>query len=169
MLASGRLYSCVRCRVLVFICRPCDRGNIYCFGSCAQTQRAESKRRASRNYQKTRVGKLKHAAAEARRRERRKKNVTDHGSQTTEDCVSLDSGATAEPKVQQPVEPAIEIPAIETADSIGLLIVAIDYRCHGCGTLCSELVRFEPWHGGRLFKKRGVNRDSPKRDRVRHS
>ena len=43
---SARLYSCLRCRSQVVICRHCDRGHVYCV-ECAPLAREEAKNRAA--------------------------------------------------------------------------------------------------------------------------
>jgi hypothetical protein len=39
---SCRMFLCARCRSQVFICRRCDRGHIYCIGTCAQEARCDN-------------------------------------------------------------------------------------------------------------------------------
>ena len=55
-LPSHREYVCKRCQCTVRICRPCDRGNIYCT-ACAPLARAERLRRAQNAYRATVRGK----------------------------------------------------------------------------------------------------------------
>jgi hypothetical protein len=77
-----RLFLCSRCRVQVFVCRRCDRGQIYCFGACAQEARRERRREARRRYQATDRGRALHAERSRRYRARRR-CVTDHGPLAT--------------------------------------------------------------------------------------
>jgi Possible lysine decarboxylase len=58
----ARLFLCNRCRTQVLICSRCDRGQIYCAGSCAQEARRDAQRAPGRRYQKSRRGRLVHAA-----------------------------------------------------------------------------------------------------------
>jgi transposase len=58
---TGRLFLCARCRAQVFICRRCDRGQIYCASGCAQAARRVSLREAAQRYQHSRRGRLAHA------------------------------------------------------------------------------------------------------------
>ena len=76
---TARLYNCVRCHHQVTICSHCDRGNIYCGKSCADSARRTSLRAAGRRYQNSRRGRLKHADRQRHYRSRRKK-VTHHSS-----------------------------------------------------------------------------------------
>ncbi len=78
MLPTGRLYVCAHCRVQVFICRRCDRGQRYC-RACAQEARRASVREAGRRYQRSHQGRFAHAAR-TRRWRALQKNVTHQGS-----------------------------------------------------------------------------------------
>jgi hypothetical protein len=51
--ASCRMFLCARCRSQVLVCRRCDRGQIYCVGTCAQEGRRDRQREARRRYQAT--------------------------------------------------------------------------------------------------------------------
>ena len=77
---SYRLYSCRRCAKQVHICGGCDRGNRYCAQGCAQIRRRESRCRASRRYQQSYRGALKHAARQRAWRVRQQQKVTHQGS-----------------------------------------------------------------------------------------
>jgi hypothetical protein len=76
---SFRLYSCRGCSVLVSICGPCDRGNIYCAGECAAVSRRASNRRAGARYQRTSRGARRHAARQQAWRDREVQKVTQQG------------------------------------------------------------------------------------------
>jgi len=76
MKPTARLYQCVRCHKQVKICSMCDRGNIYCGQYCAILARTHALARAGSRYQNTFIGKLRHAARQARYR----KKVTHQGS-----------------------------------------------------------------------------------------
>lgn len=76
---SARFYLCARCRAQVWICRYCDRGNVYCGTRCSEPARGESLRAAGRRYQNSRCGRFRHA--ERQRHYRAKTQiVTHHGS-----------------------------------------------------------------------------------------
>jgi len=81
---SARLYHCARCRRQVIVCRFCDRGQIYCTGSCAKLARTTSLRAAGQRYRQTRLGKLKQALRQQRYRRRLRlrqpQKVTHHRS-----------------------------------------------------------------------------------------
>ena len=81
---SARLYHCARCRCQVIVCRFCDRGQIYCTGSCAQLARTTALRAAGKRYRQTRLGKLKQALRQQRYRQRLRRSlqqkVTHHRS-----------------------------------------------------------------------------------------
>lgn len=93
MKKTARYYHCVRCHCQVIICRDCDRGNIYCGPQCAQPARLESRRRASKKYQRTREGRMANAQRQQRYRQRKQQKVTYQGSLASNANVSL-SAAT---------------------------------------------------------------------------
>jgi len=55
-----------------FLCSACDRGRRYCGAVCSRRARTESMREAGRRYQRTRDGRLAHAARQAAWRQRQK-------------------------------------------------------------------------------------------------
>jgi hypothetical protein len=57
--AEARVFTCARCGVAVRICRPCDRGNIYC-PPCRPVARRERVKRAGAQYQQREAGRLNH-------------------------------------------------------------------------------------------------------------
>lgn len=116
---SGRLFNCVRCHVLVIICSPCDRNNIYCGSTCSRAARQKSCTMASQRYQKSHRGRLKHAERQRRYRGRREIKVTHHSS------------PALPPHVVLPPQPN---ELISEAMSGQL-------RCHFCSKLCSPFLR----------------------------
>ena len=86
--AVCRMFLCVRCRSQVLVCTPCDRGQIYCFGPCAQEARREKQREARRRHQATTRGRAMHADRNRRYRARRR-CVTDHGPAKERKAASL--------------------------------------------------------------------------------
>ena len=78
-----RLYYCARCYCQVEICRSCDRGNIYCNRGCSLLARQESKLHASHRYQKSRIGRFKHAKRQHRYLTRKNNKMTHLGSSTS--------------------------------------------------------------------------------------
>ena len=75
---SCRMFLCARCRSHTLICRSCDRGQVYCMGTCARDARGERQREARRRYQATPRGRSMHAER-SRRHRARVGRVTDHG------------------------------------------------------------------------------------------
>lgn len=69
---SGRLFLCARCRDQVLLCSHCDRGQQYCSRVCSNLSRQERRRETAQRYQRSRPGRLKHAARTARWRARRR-------------------------------------------------------------------------------------------------
>lgn len=99
---TARLFNCGRCHQLVFVCSCCDRGQIYCPGSCSLDARQETFQRASARYQLTRLGRRNHARRQAAYRLRLlspRQKVTHQGSPK----LALD--VTAPPTSQPPVLP----------------------------------------------------------------
>lgn len=125
--SSGRFFLCAGCRTQVIICRHCDRGQIYCAGQCAPAARHRSVREASRRYQSSRQGRLKHAERSRRYRARRN-NVTHQGSLAAPPDVLLAANSTT------CVEAAAK--TVATAPATG--------QCHFCGRPCAALVRTGP-------------------------
>ena len=91
---SHRLYHCAACGQAVHICRACDRGNVYCAGSCAPIRRTESLRRAAARYQRSHRGATRHAARQSAWRARRMQEVTHQGSLVVALTGTLPSSAT---------------------------------------------------------------------------
>jgi hypothetical protein len=72
MARSARLFLCARCRDQVLLCSHCDRGQLYCGRVCSFAGRRERRRQTAERYQRSRVGRLKHAARSACWRQRRR-------------------------------------------------------------------------------------------------
>lgn len=72
---------CPRCQKRFYICRHCDRGQVYCCRQCSAESRCEKCRRYRRVYRHSIEGRLDHRDRErARRASRTKKNaVGDQG------------------------------------------------------------------------------------------
>jgi len=56
----------------VLLCSRCDRGQRYCGRACSSAARRDSRREAARRYQRSRAGRLAHAARSRRWRQRRR-------------------------------------------------------------------------------------------------
>ena len=118
-----RLFLCARCRNQVLLCSHCDRGQRYCGSACSRQARGAAQRGAAQRYQRSRRGRMAHAARTRRWRGRRlayrgsANSVTHQGSQAgvvaaplaawTHDTASssLDATAAAAP-LQDATEPS---------------------------------------------------------------
>src|SRR6188474_34773 len=69
---SFRELRCERCEAVLYMCRDCDTGQVYCPGTCSVIATRTRRRTAKRRYRGTFQGARTHAAAEARRRGRAK-------------------------------------------------------------------------------------------------
>lgn len=117
---SSRLFNCLRCHIQVFICRHCDRGNVYCSSNCALAARKKSLRAAGLRYQQTMQGKRKHAQRQYRYRQREIKKVTHHGS--IQEGITTDSN-----------------PVKKQSDKV--LALTRDYYCNFCGKRIASFFR----------------------------
>jgi hypothetical protein len=63
---SARLFLCARCSAQVRLCSHCDRGQRYCTPSCSSLARDTAQREAARRYQRSRGGRMAHAARSRR-------------------------------------------------------------------------------------------------------
>src|SRR4029077_6251502 len=121
---SCRLFLCGRCRSQVLVCRDCDRGQIYCFGTCAQDARRENQREARRRYQATPRGRAMHAAR-SRRYRARGQCVTDHSPANEQ---------KAGPLLELEVGEALSEPSRSRKSPL-------QWLCHHCRRSASEFVR----------------------------
>lgn len=117
------------CGRLVVICRSCDRGNIYCFGECSKIRRQESCRRASRIYQKTFRGKVKHAACQARHRaiqdakSREKNEMEWRERDTVSVCEKIESEGMQIERIDQVVLEEVTDHGSQNAVEYGSLVI----------------------------------------------
>ena len=72
MARCARLFLCARCRDQVLLCSHCDHGQLYCSRACSFAGRHERRQQTARRYQRSRGGRLKHAAHSACWRTRRR-------------------------------------------------------------------------------------------------
>ena len=135
---SCRLFLCGRCRSQVLVCRDCDRGQIYCFGTCAQDARRENQREARRRYQATPRGRAMHAAR-SRRYRARGQCVTDHSPANEQ---------KAGPLLELEVGEALSEPSRSRKSPL-------QWRCHHCRRSTSEFVRLSPLRPRRNRRKNG--------------
>ncbi len=120
VLPSARLYTCVRCRCQVLICRRCDRGQRYCTRGCAREARQHRQREAAARYAASPHGRLQHAARERRYRARLRNKVTHHRSPAVPMGVSI--------ACMQPLD-TVSCPRLTPG------------HCHFCGGACNPRVR----------------------------
>ena len=121
----GRLFLCASCRAQVIVCSCCDRGQVYCAGSCAAQARRQTLLDAGARFQASPSGRRAHAARMGRYRGRRE-IVTHHGSPPpgTDDLVTPDA-TTAVPDAAFPADgPRPPVP-----------------HCHWCGRRCLAQLR----------------------------
>ena len=123
---TARRYSCARCHAQTVICRCCDRGNVYCL-ECALPARQEAKRRASERYQKSRQGRLKHAARQRRYREKQTEKVTHNGS------IEVESPVGHSIKRKPSDNPSLSWDLVSTQPIV----------CDFCCAICSQFLRVD--------------------------
>jgi hypothetical protein len=124
-----RLFNCAGCHAEVIICRPCDRGNIYCSSVCAALARKKYMKKAGDIYQGTKEGMHMHAERQKRYRKRLKdkqlKIVTQQGSQ--------------EAHVSDLLPMKINNAMLQHHSS--LAVCSNSYCCHFCGANCYKTQR----------------------------
>ena len=126
---SARLFICVQCRSQVWICRHCDRGNVYCSKQCSGPARCESLREAGRRYQSGRCGRFRHAERQRQYRARTQ-IVTHQGSADAppDDVLAREFNTAPMQRFS---------PAATGAQGL---------HCHFCQRACSPLVRLDFLH-----------------------
>lgn len=126
-LLSARTLVCVGCHTSVLVCRACDRAQRYCAKQCSKQARLACQRRASRKYQSTRAGRLKHARRQQRYRERERERerqneiVTHQGSQ--------------DPSVSDVLTPELEVAQGPVRRGLPT------WHCHWCARSVASVVR----------------------------
>jgi hypothetical protein len=119
--ASSRMFLCARCRCQVLVCRRCDRGHTYCFGTCAEDSRRERQREARRRYQATPRGRSMHTERNRRYRARQR-------------CV-MDQGLAKMQGERQSPRLAV------AAASVPSTSPSKKWLCHRCGGPVSQFLR----------------------------
>jgi hypothetical protein len=137
--ASHRLYNCARCARQVQICRRCDRGNLYCAGTCAAVRRRESLLRAGRRYQLSLRGACRHAARQCAWRARQAHKVTHQGSP-----VARFSATVTAPSIAS----RGEVSHGDTTQVESRLLLRAVPRCSFCAHALSPFARWGPLRGG---------------------
>jgi hypothetical protein len=137
------LFICARCREQVLLCSRCDRGQRYCGRACSRAARLESRRAAGRRYQRSRAGRVAHAARSRRWRQRRHADACQERAR--HDATALDGGVTnfvthqgwPSPAVDAPLTPADEHGAAMT----GAVTSASATQCRRCAAPLLPWVR----------------------------
>lgn len=68
------------CGAVFYLCRSCDRGQVYCTERCREKSRREQRRAANRRHQRSDEGRLDHRDRQREYRLRLVERVTDQGS-----------------------------------------------------------------------------------------
>jgi hypothetical protein len=134
---------CARCREQVLLCSRCDRGQRYCGRACSRAARLESRRAAGRRYQRSRAGRLAHAARSRRWRQQRHDRARQE--RAGHDAAALDGGVinfvthqgSPTPALDAPLTPAAELAAAVT----GALASPSAVRCRRCAAPLPPWVR----------------------------
>ena len=137
-----RRFLCACCRVAVYLCTACDRGQRYCSIVCARSARCQAQRGSDRRYQSTQRGRLKHVERSRRYRLRRR-SVTEHSSVLSPEHDVCRTGTTSEVPVPASLEETATIPTsgATTADQRGS---SHQVKCHFCRRWCDLWVRHVP-------------------------
>jgi hypothetical protein len=167
---SFRLFNCALCHTQTKLCRPCDRGNIYCSKGCAKKRRNHSLRDAGKKYQQTFKGRRKHADRQKRHRHQKKQKVTHQGTQDSPAHGFLETATKQEVIQETYLQPQLGIDEVHQQVLLQVKPEAPDLvRCDMCGNWCGPFARQKFWHGGRNYQKlRRKYRDN-KRNRGRDS
>lgn len=135
----ARIFLCACCRKQVVVCSHCDRGQRYCAGGCSEHTRQRRQRAAGKRYQRSRLGRHKHAQRMRRWRDRhraRANKVTHQGSQDTEANDVLTAPQTTEPLCTLLPTASLLIPIAARA------VVAFTLcRCSFCGAKVQPQLR----------------------------
>lgn len=144
----ARLFVCARCRAQVLLCSRCDRGQRYCGRACSRAARLESRRAAGCRYQRSRAGRLAHAARSRRWRQRchdRARHKRAGHDAAADDAATLDGGVinfVTHQGSPMPAPDAPLIPAAELAAAVpGALALPSAVRCRRCAALLPPWVR----------------------------
>jgi hypothetical protein len=139
---------CARCREQVLLCSRCDRGQRYCGRACSLAARLESRRAAGRRYQRSRAGRLAHAARSRRWRQRRQECASEQRADhdATADVAAVICGGvinfvthqgSSTPALDAPLTPGAELAAMVT----GALTPPSAVRCRRCAAALPQWVR----------------------------
>ena len=179
MVASVRQARCGFCLGIFSICRPCDRGQLYCSPRCRREGRAVSRRRANRRHQQTDEGRLDHRDRQRRWRDKRRigrsaargggaaaANVTDNGSPVGASC-GTDATGPSVPVTSAGPHEAEEMPLhVDPPSNLDPCAPVAAPVCAFCG-YTALYVHFEPFARRSPRPTRRSLRDDRKRNRGR--
>ena len=94
---DSRTYLCLYCKKLCFVCRYCERGQIYCGPLCRDAGRRKSLARARRIYRNSDRGRQMASLRQARHRERRAKKTAGAAQVAAQSPVHMRSGLSISP------------------------------------------------------------------------
>ncbi len=140
---DSRVFNCRQCSKEVRICRPCDRGNVYCGKKCRKEARLETWRRSGAKSRKKERTRILHKIAQQRYLENREKKMTQQGSHREDEVGNSKQGRSnnenqaAKPckKEAEPVECSSRLVARKRPQATGNQGDAM-VRCTFCGCLC---------------------------------
>jgi hypothetical protein len=124
-LMSARTLVCACCHASVLVCPVCDRAQRYCTKQCSKQAHLACQRRASKKYQRTRAGSIKHARRQQRYRERERERQNEI---VTHQC-------SQDPSVSDVLAPELEV--VQGPVCQGLP----KWHCHWCARSVASVVR----------------------------
>jgi hypothetical protein len=136
---------CARCRAQVLLCSRCDRGQRYCGRACSRAAREQARREAGRRYQRSRAGRIAHAARSRRWRQRHRPCTSPDRADAKTDVdinnfVTHQGSATPGPDAPLPsCEQGAEPAPIEPVANAAPISPAA--RCRRCATVLSAWAR----------------------------
>ena len=124
-----RRFVCDGCRLVLYICSWCDRGQRYCSRRCREAARRQTLLSAGRRYQQTRRGRRLHASRQQAYRERQRKKVTHHPCRP--------------PGESARVAACVREPTIRHQRVVLDSLRSRELRCGVCGHPCERVIRHD--------------------------
>jgi len=132
--------------VQVLLCSRCDRGQRYCGRACSGAARRQSLCAAASRYQRSRGGRIAHAARSRRWRQRCREQVRDQAP--TVEAAAIDGGIIDFVTHQGCLAPSADAPlplsdedAAAKNDMTGALASPLAARCRRCSAPLAPWVR----------------------------
>jgi len=138
----ARLFLCVGCRTQVVLCSHCDRGNRYCGRACWRQVHDLARREAASRYQRSRRGRLQHAARSRRWRQCVAERACTEHKVTHQGCPA---GVAAAPLAAC----TSDITSIASDPPVGALAPRPSLRCHRCAAVQPDWLRQDFLRRGR--------------------